>query len=425
MGWFDKIRSKTPGIKFPKRFGNVFASLLGSIDIYDDNLSTYLIEGYQQNDIVYGAVNYIADSASKARWYLKDSKTGKELQHQAFENLKKSAAPQKTLKEVLKDGIIQNLVTGNAYYTGEYGKGVNKDYFNYIYVIPSENMQIRGSIKGITSYYPNIATGFEGEIPAAEVLHIKTPNPIFNSNETTEWLYGQSPLRAARLSIQTYNESKEAGVFFTANKGAQKAIVLDKETNLGTTGQDDFKNRLRATGQGRANNNNIPVLQGVDKVIDLGGDPKKALVLEQRMQAAQEICNVLKFPSSLLGLKDTTYQNAKEAKKGLWENAVMPQLDEIADGFNRWTKDMYGPNVVLAYDISHVDALKEDRPVQDLANIANINEARVRAGLDPTTEAWGNERYIGFTQSVINEGNDKGKKSSNSESKRSSEGETK
>lgn len=418
--WYNPLTWNNKGaLRFPKRYGKVFATLFGGVDIYDDNYDTYLVEGHQKNDVVFSITTHIADSVGKAKWYLRDKNTGKEIKNTHFDAMIRKSGPEKSFADINRDGVKQKLLTGNAFYVGEKGNGVNRDKFSHIYVIPSQNMQIRGSQKGIFGYYPNITTGFDGIIPASDVLHIKTTNPLFNNNDTTEWLYGQPPLRAAKESIKAYNDSKLAGNYYLQNKGAQKAVLLDENTDLGLEGETQMKSALRGTGQGVSNNANIPVLQGVKGVVDLGADPKKALVLEQRIQAAQEICNVFNYPSQLIGIKNATYQNAKEAKKFFWENCVVPQLEELADGFNRWLAPQYGPNVEFCFDISHIDAIQEDKlmrgaAITKFAGMITINEARQKAGMSilpwmktPTNmEEFKEQLYVGFTQSVIQDTNE-------------------
>lgn len=401
-------------VRYTKRFGSVFANWWTGLNVKQDDTTSYYIEGFEQNDVVNSIVHHVTNGVSKARWYIRDKASGKEVKIPHFEAMKLKSSPEpKTFSEVLMDGVAQKMISGDAYYVGEKGSGINRTKFSHLYVLPSDTMRINGTQRGIVSYSPNSVES-NVDFAASNVLHLKDLNPIYNTRDATEWNYGKSRLIAVRDSIKTYNESKQASYYFTKNKGAQKAILLDENTDLGLDGETQMKSALRGSGQGAENNGNTIILQGVKDVVDLSADPKKALVLEQRAQSAQEICNVYNFPSQLIGLKNSTYQNAKEAKKAKWEDCIIPELQEIKDGFNRWfIPQNYGDQYELCYDLSHIDALREDRPVQDLANIATVNEARLRIGLPPLADARGEELYIGFVQraettnSSNNEGNKK------------------
>ena len=412
--WGNNESVDKASIKFPKQFGNIFASLFGSVDIYDHNVETYLIEGYQKNDIVYSITNQIANAVGKAKWYLKDKNTGEKLDIKHFELFKQTATPIKNFTEVIQAGVTQLILTGNAYYHGEYGKGANRKVYSHVYVVPSSQMQIRGNQRGIQGYYPNATTGFKGLLKASDVLHLRNVNPVYNADDTSEWIHGQPTFRAAKESIKTYNDSKTAGLFFIDNKGAQKVIMLDPEATLTPDQEDRMKTTIRKRGQGVTNNANIPILEGVKGIMDISSDPKKALVLEQRLQAAQEICNAANFPSQLVGIKDATYQNANEAKKLFWENCVIPQLEKVKDGLNRWSINKYGDNVELCYDISHVDAIQDDKLtrfelISKGAGLLTINQALEMAGLPmynwmstpKNMDEYKEQLYVGFTQAVV------------------------
>ena len=110
----------------------------------------------------------------------------------------------------------------------------------------------------------------------------------------------------------------------------------------------------------------------------------------------------------MLGLTDATYQNAKEAKKAMWENCVIPMLDEIQNGLNAWLTPQFG-DVWLKYEVDHIDALQEDKlmrgkAIKEFAGMVTINEARAMAGFKPVDvigEFDGDDMYVGFTQAVV------------------------
>ena len=164
------------------------------------------------------------------------------------------------------------------------------------------------------------------------------------------------------------------------------------------------------------NSANIPIIDGKLDVLDISASADEALVLEQREFAAREICNVLNFPIQLIGIDSATYQNAKEAKKALWENVIIPILCEVRAGLNRWLVPYFGKDIYLDFDISGIDALQEDKllrfkAIKESAGMITINEARIAAGLKPyewmkeptTMDEFNEQVYAGFTQAVVGE----------------------
>lgn len=426
MGLFDqwlkpqpKVKTKAKGdVQFSQRYSDIFYSRLGRINNYDENARTYIEQGYQQNPIVYAIASNIARSGSQARWYIKDKRTGQEVNHPVLSRVMEKPNSDKTWVDLMQDLLTDKIVGGNSFLSHEVSVGgLNDGMTNFLYRLPYEDMQIipTKDLRGISGYQVDSAWT-EGEIiPADEVLHLKNPNPDFD--EAGTFLFGQSAFRAASRSIQTYNEALDTGVWFLANKGSQKLLFnKNPEQELGPEGADALKNKLRQQSQGPKNSANIPFIDEEVGVLDISASAQDALVLEQKESAAREIAACIGFPISLLGYADATYQNAKEAKKSLWGSVIMPELNEIASGLNRWLVPQFGKHLELCYDVSHIDALQEDRlmrgkAIKEYAGLVTINTAREMAGLktydwmkEPTSmEEFKEQMYLGFTQAVVSD----------------------
>ena len=197
---------------------------------------------------------------------------------------------------------------------------------------------------------------------------------------------------------------------FNKTKEHRRIIVNKGDASFSPETLDQFKQKLRAQAQGNNNTGNIPIIDGMLDAVDVSSDLKSLMLIEQMQQSAQEICNVVNFPSQLIGLKDATYQNAKEAKKALWENCVIPMLEELKDGYNSWLTPQFG-DIWLDYDIAHIDAIQEDKlmrlkAIKEGAGMMSINEARIAAGYKPVDklgEFSGDDMYVGFTQAVVSD----------------------
>ena len=307
--------------------------------------------------------------------------------------------------------MTHKLLTGNGYIAGTYGTGINKEKFFELEPLPGEDMQIIASndFKSIRAYKVDFAWAKDTELPAATVLHNRSVNPDYD--DIDNWLFGQSPFRAARAAIQTYNDSVDAGMYYLQNKGSGRVLFNKSDDNMSPEATDQLKSSIRKHNQGPKNNGNVGILDGVDlDAIDLVSPAADLLVLEQRIQSAQEICNVVNFPSQLIGINNATYQNAKEAKKAFWENCVIPELVELTNGLNRWLSPQFG-DVEICYDLSHIDALQEDKilrfkAIKEAAGMITINEARELAGfasVDSIGEFDGEDMYVGFTQAVVSD----------------------
>jgi hypothetical protein len=89
----------------------------------------------------------------------------------------------------------------------------------------------------------------------------------------------------------------------------------------------------------------------------------------------------------------------KEAKKALYQNAVIPELVKLRDELNRWLVPMYGDNLYLDFDFTAVPELQEenDKVVQQLSSAwwitPNEKRAVMNYGKDEDTPAM-DDYYI-------------------------------
>ena len=416
MGFLDIFKTKGSQT-FSNRFSNLFLSRIGGIQTYHDNSRVYVEKGYQDNPVVHAITSITAKHGSKAPWVIKNRSTGKEVNNVLLNALMERPNSDTSWSDFIQNLITQYVLTGNGFAACDKGSGLNEGKPSSVYILPSEETQIilGDNNRSIAGYRVDFLSA-DTDVPATEVLHIKTPNPDYD--EAGNWLYGQSPFRAARVSIQTYNTSVETGLWFLDNKGAQKILFNEnEEEEFSPEAIDHLKQKLRLQAQGSKNSANIPIIDGKLGVLDISASADEALVLEQRDYAAREICNVLNFPIQLIGLDSATYQNAKEAKKALWENVIIPILCEIRSGLNRWLAPYFGRDIMLDFDLSNIDALQEDKlmrfkAIKESAGMITINEARIAAGMKPyawmipptTMDEFNEQVYVGFTQSVIEEG---------------------
>ena len=399
-------KPKKGALEFGDRQSRLFLERIGSVNHYDADLQTYIEKGYQKNPVVYSIVNMIAKNVAKAKWCAYNSK-GEKIQSPLLAQLMYKPNPLQKFSDLTEAATTHYLLEGNSFITGEYGTGINSNKFNSMYILPTSKLQVvSGNGRNISGFVMDTDTSAQ-EIPASDVMWMRAANPDFNQNDN--WLFGQSPFRAALESIQIYNDAKASLLWFQQNKGAQKILInKDNEIEFSPEALDQLKGKLRKQAQGNNNTGNIPIIDANLDAIDVSSGLEALMLFEQLEQSAQDICNVLNFPSQLIGLKDSTYQNGKEARLALWENCVTPMLDELKNGLNAWLAPQFG-DVWLDYDLSHVDAIQEGKllrfkAIKEAAGMVTINEARAMANL-PTIakigDFTGEDMYVGFTQAIV------------------------
>tara|TARA_B100000767_G_C19747033_1_gene529018 strand:+ start:376 stop:1701 length:1326 start_codon:yes stop_codon:yes gene_type:complete len=399
-------KPKKGALEFGDRQNRLFLERIGNVNSYDADLRTYIDKGYQKNPVVYSIVNMIAKNVAKAKWCAYNSK-GEKIQVPLLSQLMHKPNPLQKWSDLTEAATTHYLLEGNSFITGEFGNGLNRNKYNTLYILPTPEIQVvSGNGRNISGFQMN-GDNAQTEIPASDVLWMRAANPDFQ--QTNNWLFGQSPFRAALDSIKIYNDAKESLLWYQQNKGAQKILVnKDNEIEFSPEAMDQLKSKLRMQAQGNQNTGNIPVIDANLDSIDVSSGLEALMLFEQLNQSAQDICNVLNFPSQLIGLKDSTYQNGKEARLALWENCVTPMLDELKNGLNSWLAPQFG-DVWIDYDLSDVDAIQDGKllrfqAIKEAAGMVTINEARAMANMSPVSkigEFTGEDMYLGFTQAVV------------------------
>ena len=399
-------KPKKGALEFGDRQARLFLERIGSVNSYDADLQTYIEKGYQSNPVVYSIVNMIAKNVAKAKWCAYNSK-GEKVNVPLLSQLMYKPNPLQKWSDLTEAATTHYLLEGNTFITGEYGTGINRAKYNSLFLLPTTQIQVLSKNgRNISGFLMDTETS-SNEIPASEVMWMRSANPDYNQSDN--WLFGQSPFRAALESIKIYNDAKASLLWYQQNKGAQKILInKDNEIEFSPEALDQLKNKLRKQAQGNNNTGNIPIIDANLDAIDVSSGLEALMLFEQLEQSAQDICNVLNFPSQLIGLKDSTYQNGKEAKIGLWENCVTPMLEEIKNGLNAWLTPQFG-DVWLDYDVSHIDAIQEGKllrfqAIAQAAGMVTINEARAMANMPQVGkigEFTGEDMYLGFTQAVV------------------------
>lgn len=363
---------------------------LGNSIIWNsENDDTYIREGYQRNATVYSIINLITKAAStiplqiyevsneaNAKRY-KSMTSGymdsnamhaanvlrkrafKEVDNTALHKLLERPNPAQSYNAWLTEIISFGLLTGNRYIYGigpESGPSLGK--YTELYVLPSQNIEIMsgGIMEPVQGYKLQYNGTFEA--PAQDVCHIKNFNPDYDGTGTH--LYGQSPLRAGLRTLTTNNEAVTTGVKYLQNQTA-RGILSSDEGDINEVQAQQLKDKFRQQHQGSNNAGDVIITPSKLSWINFGLPASDLALIEQYNSSIKDLCNIYNIPVQLLNNTDSsTYNNMKEAKKALYQNAVIPELVKLRDELNRWLTPKYGANLYIDFDFSAIPELQED-----------------------------------------------------------------
>ena len=397
-----------------EQYNRAIYNFLGQSIIWNpENDDSYITEGYRKNATIYSLINLITkaattipfqiyektnendykrykaltsgimDSSSIHKASLLQKNALVELHDTDLHKLLERPNPSQSYNSWLTELIAFGKLTGNRYIYGigpETGAMVGK--YSELYVMPSQIMEIvSGGIMQPVSKY-KIEYNGTYEIPAEEICHIKDFNPYYDG--TGSHLYGQSPLRAGLRTLTTNNEAVQTGVKYLQNQTA-RGVLMSEEGDLNEVQAQQLKDKFRTQFQGADNAGDVIITPKKLSWVNFGLNASDVSLIEQYNASIKDLCNIYNVPVQLLNNTDSSsYNNMKEAKKALYQNAVIPELVKIKDELNRWLAPKYGDKLCIEYDFSVIPELQEetDKVVDQLSKAWWITPNEKRSAMN-------------------------------------------
>ena len=360
-----------------------------SVVMQEDNDTTYIREGYQKNATIYSLVNIITKAASVVPFQvyeIKNKNSAKRykgitsgtidsttilnastIKKSAFEPIFDSEIEklldrpndQQSYASWITELIAFGKLTGDRFIYGVKPEtGPNQNKFKQLYVLPSHLVEIisRGVMDPISAY--KLQYNSEYFIDPELVCHIKDFNPDYNS--AGQNLYGQSPLKAGLRSMMSNNDAVLTGLRYLQNQTA-RGMLVSKDGTLNEVQAQALKDKFRKQYQGANNGGDVIITPKDLSWVNFGLSASDLSLIEQYNGSIKDLCNIYNVPVVLLNnTESSTYNNVKEAKKSLYQNAVIPELIKIRDELNRWLVPAYGNNLYIDFDFTAISEMQED-----------------------------------------------------------------
>ena len=406
-----------------EQYNRAIYNWLGDSIVWNpENDDSYITEGYRKNATIYSLINLITKAATTIPFQVyektneNDYKRYKamtsgtfdastihkasllqkrslvELQDTELHKILERPNPAQSYNSWISELIAFGKLTGNRYIYGiGPDTGANIGKYTELYVMPSQIMEIvsGGIMKPVSKY--KIEYNGTYEIPASEICHIKDFNPYYDG--TGSHLYGQSPLRAGLRSLTTNNEATQTGVKYLQNQTA-RGLLMSDEGDINEVQAQQLKDKFRKQFQGSDNAGDVIITPKKLSWVNFGLNAADVSLIEQYNASIKDLCNIYNVPVQLLNNTDSSsYNNMKEAKKALYQNAVIPELIKIKDELNRWLAPKYGDKLCIEFDFSVVPELQEetDKVVDQLTKAwwltPNEKRAAMNYGKDEDTSA--------------------------------------
>lgn len=363
---------------------------LGKAVWSDRNYEMFAREGYIKNVVGYKCVSMLARSASSVKLMVYDKKTNKKIENHPLELLLNNPNPTQNGYEFFESLYSYKLLSGNTYIQAIL---LDKNIFKNpkeLFILRPDRMTIiidnNSSIPYAYKYKVNSneKVFYVDKISGnAEILHIKNFNPI------NDW-YGLSPIEAASYSIDQHNEASKwnqsmlqngarpSGALIVKGNGDDSAFLTDEQFTR-------LKKQLNEEFAGTENAGKPLLLEGGLEWMEMSLSPSEMNFLEMKNSCARDIALAFGVPSQLLGIPgDNTYSNLTEARLSMWEETIIPMIDNVVDALNKWLVPMFDDNIGLYYDKDKITALysRQENYWNKIANANFLNDDEKKKLLD-------------------------------------------
>jgi HK97 family phage portal protein len=336
-------------------------------------------EGYNANVWVYRCIQAVAQGAASVPWtlYKKQGKNVVEIEDHPLLDLLKNPNEFQGQYDFFESMVAFLLIAGDSYVDMN---GPDNGPPQEMWTMRPDRLAIVPDDNNFIGYYQYNVISMIVDIPKERVMHIKYFNPMDD-------FYGLSPVEVAARGIDNDNAANAWNNALLTN-GARPTGAMVTESILSDPQYEKLKGEIDNQYKGAKNAGKPMLLEGGLKWQEMGLKPKDMDFINSKKLSRVEICAAFGVPPEIVGDKEhATYSNYQEARKALYEDAVLPMLNRIRDKFNMSLVKKFGDNLYLDYDIDEVEALQENadskaaRIVKEYqGGVITLNEARDALG---------------------------------------------
>lgn len=357
----------------------------------DRDYRQFAREAFVKNVIAHRAVTMVAEAAGSVaiRLFSRPTRMSapQEIRLHPVLTLLSQPNPSQSQRAFFTSLMHYRLIAGNAYVHAVGPEGAPPQE---LHILRPDRVTIIAGKGGVPSGYRYTVGETVRTYPVnrvtwhSRILHLKHFHPL------NDW-YGLSPVESAAYSIDQHNMSGAWNQALLQN-GARPsgALVVKPEAAPGGRLSEEqyhrLKNQIDEQFSGPANAGRPLLLEGGLDWKELSLSPKDMDFMESKHSAARDIALAFGVPPQLLGIPgDNTYSNLQEARLALWEQTVLPLVEETLDSLSRWLEIVLGGNFDMRPDISGISALTERNKLLwervSHANFLTDDEKRAMVGV--------------------------------------------
>ncbi|MFC4768733.1 phage portal protein [Effusibacillus consociatus] len=232
---------------------------------------------------------------------------------------------------------------------------------------------------------------------------------------------GMGPLQAAAKTVDTLNEARD----WNKNAMENRAVPpggFSTDSNLSDPQFDRLKEEIKEKISGSPNARKPVLMEAGLKWQSFAMTPVEMDFLLSMKFGVVEVCSAFGVDPILIGFNEySSYNNYQTAKQALWEDTLIPELEDDCARINHDITPRFGDNLWVEPDLSDVPALQEKfedkvKAGQTLWQMgvpfSKINE-RLELGMDDVPDA--DIQWIPAGMVPMNQEDDEGEAGGNPE----------
>lgn len=347
-------------------------------------------DSYANNAAVMGVVNYIAENVGEVARYLElQDKNDNYIENHWVLDLLRHPNDRFNLRRFATAWAVNKLLFGDAWVYAPSAVGKNLGKVSEMYVIPSWRIETDSDgklqpLKGVV-----MSGTSKGEISMDDVFE------SFDYNLDDGSFFGTSKVVSAAVYLDVIDKGMRRESQSLENGGVAN-LVTPKGDEAGVLPEhaDDLESRFNS----RRNVNKTLALRMPVEVHTLGNAPVDLSILDTHKEAVTALCFVFKVPVDLY-YGQAKYENAKEAKKTIYEQNAIPLANEFAEDLITFLmkKDKSLQGYRLTVNTDMIDVLK-DKSTDVLNNLnlayCTLNERREAIGYERIEEEYADKPII-------------------------------
>lgn len=356
-------------------------------------------EAYETSAPVQGVVNYIARNVGEVMQYLLLTKKADDTPVEKHWLVDLLARPNDrfTLRKFGTAWAINKLLYGDAWIYAPKAVGKDRGMVREMYVVPSWRI---GAQWGPGAVLEGIRLqGLTGD----RTIGFEEMFESFDYNLDDQSMFGTSKLASAYMYLSMMRNGIRREDTALMNGGVTNIITPPQDRLTGVTRPSEGE-ALEREFNAQSSVGKTKVLRYPVNVQTLGNAPVDLNILESHKEAVTALCFAYNIPVDLY-YGQSKYENAKEAKKTIYEMNAVPMANEFAEDLLNYCG--LSKEFSLEVDTQRIDVLQE-KPTDTLDALdkmnASVNEKREVMGYEPIAEPWADQPMIPMGVQFGNEG---------------------